>query len=134
MPWFNASMRYLRGRGLRSLRARPLPYNLDRCARLNVWRKFGAWGAIPALLVCVLLIGAQRPAASALCIVVALGVLFEGVALMANWQGMASYTAEQTRRAYGNVLRFRRWEVRIFVGGFYTFMGLLFVGGGIHYL
>lgn len=100
---------------------------------MNAWRRFGAFAALVALLLCVVLIAAQRPAAAALCIVLALGVFIEGAALILNWRGMAGSTVEQTS-GLGEVLQFRRWEVRVIVGGFYAFMGLLFLGAGIHYL
>jgi hypothetical protein len=96
-------------------------------------RRFGALVAFLAIALCGFLIAAQRPAASALCIVVALGILIEGIALMTNWSGLATSTAEQTR-GLGDVLRFRDWEVRVIVGGLYVFAGVIFLGGGIHYL
>jgi hypothetical protein len=39
---------------------------------------------------------------------------------MFNWKDLASFTAEQTRQAFGDALLFRRW-------------GVMFIGGAIHY-
>jgi len=79
------------------------------------------------------LITAQRPAASAACIVLALGVLVEGVALLSDWHGVARAAAVRSR-GLGEVFRFRPWEVRVFGGGLFTLTGAVFLGAGIAYL
>ena len=98
----------------------------------SLLRRFGAYGALVALIPGFSLILPQRPGTSALAIVLALFVLIVGVALLFNWRGMASSTAEQTREAFGDALRFRGWEVRM-IGGFYVFAGALLLGGAINY-
>jgi hypothetical protein len=100
---------------------------------IKVWRRFGVVGAALALAVCALLIGAQRPSASATCIVLAIGVLVEGVALLSNWRGVANVAAQQTR-GMGDVFRFRPWEVRVFGGGVFTLIGAVFVAAGLRYV